>query len=41
MADRGKQTVRKPATKLPQLQKKMNRNRYRARPIIKQKVPRG
>jgi hypothetical protein len=40
MADRAKQSVRMPATKFPQMQKKLNRNRYRARPIDKRKAPR-
>ena len=40
MANKRKQTVRMPATKFPQLQKKLNRNRYRARPINKRELPR-
>jgi hypothetical protein len=33
MTQRGKPGPRQPATKFPQLQKKLNRNRYRARPV--------
>jgi len=35
MADKGKKTPRMPATKFAHLQRKMNLNRYRARPIKK------
>ncbi|HET6883961.1 MAG TPA: hypothetical protein VFI31_27660 [Pirellulales bacterium] len=35
MAQRDKKGVRMPATKFPQLQKKLNLNRYRSRPIEK------
>lgn len=40
MANREKSSARMPATKFPQLQKKLNRNRYCARPINKRKPPR-